>query len=130
MRGAGEDFVLFLFSTLSLCFFFFFGAPPSNQKKKKTPSTSPPPKKKKKLQPPHRWWWRAFLNGGGVAAYILAYSAFYFFTRLEISAFVPSLLYFGYMTCVSLAVFCLAGSVGLWACLWFVRSIYAAVKID
>ena len=117
MRGAGEDFVLFLFSTLSLCFFFFFGARPSNQKKKK-------------LQPPHRWWWRAFLNGGGVAAYILAYSAFYFFTRLEISAFVPSLLYFGYMTCVSLAVFCLAGSVGLWACLWFVRSIYAAVKID
>lgn len=77
-----------------------------------------------------RWWWRAFLNGGGVAAYIFAYSAFYFFTRLEITSFVPSLLYFGYMACVSLAVFCLTGSVGLWACLKFVRSIYAAVKID
>ena len=79
---------------------------------------------------PHRWWWRAFLNGGGVAAYIFLYSGFYFFTRLEITTFVPTLLYFGYMSCVSLSVFCLTGSVGLWACLKFVRSIYAAVKID
>ena len=73
---------------------------------------------------------RAFLNGGGVAVYIFLYSGFYFFTRLEITTFVPTLLYFGYMSCVSLSVFCLTGSVGLWACLKFVRSIYAAVKID
>ena len=108
----------FLLSTL------FFDDSPTHLPLSSLPPSLPPPFKH------HRWWWRAFLNGGGVAAYILAYSAFYFFTRLEITAFVPSLLYFGYMACVSLAVFCLAGSVGLWACLWFVRSIYAAVKID
>lgn len=127
MEREREKSFCFVFSTLCLFLLLlllsFFDRPTSNLKKKIHPQTPPPP-------PQTRWWWRAFLNGGGVAFYIFAYSAFYFLTRLEITAFVPSLLYFGYMTCVSLAVFCLAGSVGLWACLWFVRSIYSAVKID
>lgn len=43
-----------------------------------------------------RWWWRSFVVSGGSAVYILLYSIFYFFTKLEITEFIPTLLYVGY----------------------------------
>lgn len=33
---------------------------------------------------------------GGSAVYVALYSVFYFFTKLEIDEFVPTLLYFSY----------------------------------
>lgn len=33
---------------------------------------------------------------GGSAVYVLAYAVFYFFTKLEITEFIPTLLYVGY----------------------------------
>ena len=50
--------------------------------------------------------------------------------QLEITDFVASLLYFGYMAMVSMTFFLLTGSIGFMACLMFTRAIYAAIKID
>lgn len=44
----------------------------------------------------YRWWWRSFIVSGGSAVYVLFYSIFYFFTKLEITEFIPTLLYLGY----------------------------------
>lgn len=44
----------------------------------------------------YHWWWKSFIVSGGSAVYILIYSIFYFFTKLEITEFIPTLLYIGY----------------------------------
>ncbi|KAL6140745.1 hypothetical protein ACLB2K_059041 [Fragaria x ananassa] len=78
----------------------------------------------------YHWWWRSYLTAGSSALYLLLYSAFYFFTKLEITKFVSGVLYFGYMVIVSYAFFVLTGTIGFYACFWFVRKIYSSVKID
>ncbi|WOL09070.1 transmembrane 9 superfamily member 7-like [Canna indica] len=78
----------------------------------------------------YHWWWRAYLTAGSSALYLFAYSAFYFFTKLEITKVVSGILYFGYMLIASYAFFVLTGTIGFYACFWFVRKIYSSVKID
>ena len=75
-------------------------------------------------------WWRSYLTAGSSALYLFLYSIFYFFTKLEITKFVSGILYFGYMIIVSYAFFVLTGTIGFYACFWFVRKIYSSVKID
>ncbi|CAL9053798.1 unnamed protein product [Musa banksii] len=78
----------------------------------------------------YHWWWRAYLTAGSSAFYLFAYSAFYFFTKLEITKVVSGILYFGYMLIGSYAFFVLTGTIGFYACFWFVHKIYSSVKID
>uniref|UniRef100_A0A0C9S7R3 Transmembrane 9 superfamily member n=1 Tax=Wollemia nobilis TaxID=56998 RepID=A0A0C9S7R3_9CONI len=78
----------------------------------------------------YHWWWRAYLTSGSSALYLFLYATFYFFTKLEITKLVSGILYFGYMTIISYAFFVLTGTIGFYACFWFVRTIYASVKID
>eukprot|EP01023_Acetabularia_acetabulum_P016371 TRINITY_DN1808_c0_g1_i2.p1 TRINITY_DN1808_c0_g1~~TRINITY_DN1808_c0_g1_i2.p1 ORF type:complete len:682 (-),score=91.71 TRINITY_DN1808_c0_g1_i2:217-2226(-) len=78
----------------------------------------------------YRWWWRAYTTAGASAFYLFIYSAFYFYTKLEIAKTIPMLMYFGYMFVISYGFFCLTGTIGFYACYAFVRTIYAAVKID
>ncbi|KAH6758209.1 transmembrane nine 7 [Perilla frutescens var. frutescens] len=78
----------------------------------------------------YNWWWRAYLTGGSSALYLFLYSVFYFFTRLEIAKLASVMLCFGYMLVVSCAFFVLTGTVGFYACFWFVRTIYSSVKIE
>ncbi|KAJ0964555.1 hypothetical protein J5N97_025693 [Dioscorea zingiberensis] len=68
----------------------------------------------------YHWWWRAYLTAGSSALYLFLYSAFYFFSKLEITKFVSGILYFGYMLIVSYAFFVLTGTIGFYACFWFV----------
>jgi hypothetical protein len=44
--------------------------------------------------------------------------------------FIPKLLYFTYMATISYGFFCLTGTIGFYACYWFTRKIYGAIKID
>ena len=85
---------------------------------------------KKTLKKDYRWWWRAYCTSGASALYLFAYSAFYFYSKLDITKLVPMLLYFGYMAVTSYGFFCLTGTIGFYACYWFVRKIYGAIKID
>lgn len=78
----------------------------------------------------YKWWWRAFITSGSSALYMFGYSLYYFVTRLDITKLVPALMYFGYMFLASLAFFALTGTVGFYACFWFVHKIYGSVKID
>lgn len=78
----------------------------------------------------YHWWWRSYLTAGSSALYLFLYSVFYFFSKLEITKFVSGILYFGYMVIVSYAFFVLTGTIGFYACFWFVRKIYSSVKID
>uniref|UniRef100_A0A0D6R1M1 Transmembrane 9 superfamily member n=1 Tax=Araucaria cunninghamii TaxID=56994 RepID=A0A0D6R1M1_ARACU len=78
----------------------------------------------------YHWWWRSYLTAGSSAFYLFLYATFYFFTKLEITKLVSGILYFGYMTIISYAFFVLTGTIGFYACFWFVRMIYSSVKID
>lgn len=96
----------------------------------------------------YRWWWRSFLSAGSsgaslnlrvssilssmnvVGGYLFLYSIWYFVSKLKIEGFVSTVLYFAYMAMVSVTFFLLTGSIGFFACLWFVRKIYGAIKVD
>lgn len=97
----------------------------------------------------YHWWWRSFIASGGSAFYIFAYSIFYFITKvkssfdrfssfkalwtifqLDITEFVPSMLYFGYTFLICLTFWILTGTIGFIASYIFIRKIYAAVKIE
>ena len=78
----------------------------------------------------YRWWWRSFLTSGAAAFYMFAYGIVYYKTKLVVTHKITTLIYFGYMTVLSLGFFILTGTVGFLACLAFVRAIYGSVKID
>uniref|UniRef100_UPI00358E0783 transmembrane 9 superfamily member 4 n=1 Tax=Myxine glutinosa TaxID=7769 RepID=UPI00358E0783 len=78
----------------------------------------------------YRWWWKTFVVSGGSAFYVFMYAIFYFFNKLEIVEFIPSLLYFGYTTLMVFTFWLLTGTIGFYAAYIFIHKIYAAVKID
>lgn len=78
----------------------------------------------------YHWWWKSFIVSGGSSIYILIYSIFYFLKKLDITEFIPTLLYIGYTGLMVLTFWFLTGTVGFFAAYTFIRKIYAAVKID
>lgn len=78
----------------------------------------------------HAWWWRSFLTSGFAAFYLLVYCFHYFISKMSISGFISTLLYFGYTSIMVFLFFLLTGTVGFFACFWFVRRIYSSVKVD
>ena len=76
------------------------------------------------------WWWRSFAVSGGSAVYVLAYSVFYFYTKLDIDEFVPTMVYFCYTLIMVITFWLLTGTIGFYAAFFFIRKIYASVKID
>lgn len=78
----------------------------------------------------HRWWWFAFFSSGSTAFYTFIYSFFWFRTLGASRMLMTYLLYFGYMFLISFAMFLLFGTVGALTSLWFVRKIFATIKVD
>jgi transmembrane 9 superfamily protein 2/4 len=78
----------------------------------------------------YQWWWRSYLTPSSSALYLFLYATFYFFTKMQITKTVPSVLYFGYMLIASYAFFVLTGTIGFYACFWFTWHIYSSLKID
>nr|CDJ88782.1 Nonaspanin (TM9SF) domain containing protein [Haemonchus contortus] len=78
----------------------------------------------------YRWWWKSFIVSGGSAVYVMAYSIFYYVTKLDIEGFVPTVLYFSYSALMAITFWFLTGTIGFYASYAFLRRIYAAVKID
>jgi transmembrane 9 superfamily member 2/4 len=78
----------------------------------------------------HRWWWYSFFTAGSTSFYTFIYSIFWFRT-LEASKMVMTyLLYFGYMFLFCFAMLLVTGTVGALTSLWFVRKIFATIKVD
>eukprot|EP00037_Helgoeca_nana_P032152 m.412464 g.412464 ORF g.412464 m.412464 type:complete len:630 (+) comp28855_c0_seq1:43-1932(+) len=78
----------------------------------------------------YHWWWRSFFVSGGCAFYVWLYAMFYFFTKLEVTDTVSTIIYVGYTTLMSLGFFFLTGTIGFYSTFFFVTKIYGAVKID
>jgi len=78
----------------------------------------------------YRWWWRSFLSSGSCAGYMMLYAIWYNLTELDMTEFVPLMLYFGYMSIISLTFFLITGTIGFFACFWFNCKIYGSIKVD
>ncbi|CAG9535319.1 unnamed protein product [Cercopithifilaria johnstoni] len=78
----------------------------------------------------YHWWWKSFVISGGSAIYVMGYAVFYYFSKLNIIGFIPTLLYFSYSFLMALAFWILTGTIGFYAAYSFLCRIYAAVKID
>lgn len=77
----------------------------------------------------YHWWWRSFCNGGSTAIYVFFYS-FIYFKQLEANNLATYMLYFGYMSLISVSLFLMMGCVGLLTCLWFNQAVFGSIKID
>jgi transmembrane 9 superfamily protein 2/4 len=81
----------------------------------------------------YHWWWRAYFTSGASAFYLFGYAAYYLLTRVHVAKrmqVASYFIFFGYMTIFSYAFFVLTGFVGFISCFFFVRTIYASIKID
>ncbi|XP_040029465.1 transmembrane 9 superfamily protein member 5 isoform X2 [Gasterosteus aculeatus] len=78
----------------------------------------------------YHWWWRSFLTSGFTAVYLFVYAIHYFFSKLQIVGAASTILYFGYTMIMVLIFFLFTGTIGFFACFWFVNKIYSVVKVD
>lgn len=78
----------------------------------------------------YHWWWRSFLTSGFTAVYLFGYCIHYFVSKLEIHGAASTFLYFGYTFIIVFLFFLLTGTIGFFACFWFVTKIYGVVKVD
>uniref|UniRef100_A0AAY4E846 Transmembrane 9 superfamily member n=1 Tax=Denticeps clupeoides TaxID=299321 RepID=A0AAY4E846_9TELE len=78
----------------------------------------------------YHWQWRSFLTSGFTAVYFLVYAVHYFFSKLQITGLASTILYFGYTMIMALIFFLFTGTIGFFACFWFVSKIYSVVKVD
>ncbi|XP_045063339.1 transmembrane 9 superfamily member 2 isoform X1 [Coregonus clupeaformis] len=78
----------------------------------------------------YHWQWRSFLTSGFTAVYFLVYAIHYFFSKLQITGLASTILYFGYTMIMALIFFLFTGTIGFFACFWFVTKIYSVVKVD
>ena len=78
----------------------------------------------------YHWWWRSFLTSGCSGLYLFIYSIIYMLTKMVMTRGVSILLYVGYMAIASYSFAILTGTVGFFAAWFFVRAIYAAVKVE
>ena len=78
----------------------------------------------------YHWWWRSFLSTGSCAGYMLLYAVWYNLTELELDGLAPNVLYFGYMSIISILFFLVTGTIGYYSCLWFNVKIYGSIKVD
>ncbi|BBN04783.1 ABC-2 type transport system permease protein [Marchantia polymorpha subsp. ruderalis] len=78
----------------------------------------------------HRWWWRSVLCGGSTGLFIFGYCFYYYFARSEMSGFMQTSYFFGYMSCVCFGFFLMLGTIGFRASLLFVRHIYRSIKCE
>ena len=78
----------------------------------------------------HEWWWRSVLCGGSTGLFVYGYCFYYYFARSDMSGFMQTSFFFGYMLMICYGFFLLLGSVGFRASLLFVRHIYKAIKCE
>lgn len=78
----------------------------------------------------YHWWWRTFITSGSPALYLLFYSAYYYFAYLDITEFVPIMVYFCYSSLMVITFWILTGTIGFVSAFIFLRHIYSAIKID
>ncbi|RJE26987.1 Multispanning membrane protein [Aspergillus sclerotialis] len=72
----------------------------------------------------YQWWWQSFITGGSSATWIFVYCIWYYISKLHITGFVSSLLFFSYSFIACAVYGLLTGTVGFLTAYAFVRRIY------
>lgn len=78
----------------------------------------------------HRWWWKSFTDSASCGLWLFLYSIWFLTCRMNLQGLMPVIVYFTYMTMVSIAVALYCGAVAFLCTLWFTRKIYSTVKLD
>ncbi|KAF6150802.1 hypothetical protein GIB67_020885 [Kingdonia uniflora] len=78
----------------------------------------------------HEWWWRPVLCGGFTGVFIFSYYLYYYYARSNMSGFMQTSFFFGYMTCICYGFFLMLDIVGFCASLLFVHHIYHSIKCE
>lgn len=78
----------------------------------------------------YHWQWTAFGSGASISIYVYIYTVYYFFFKLQMTGFLQTSYYFGYMTLISASLGLLCGTVGHRAASIFVLKIFQNVKVD
>ena len=78
----------------------------------------------------HEWWWRAVLCGGSTGVFIYGYCFYYYYARSDMSGFMQTSFFFGYMWTICYGFFLMLGNVGFRASKLFVMHIYRAIKCE
>ncbi|XP_030521759.1 transmembrane 9 superfamily member 2-like [Rhodamnia argentea] len=78
----------------------------------------------------HKWWWRSFLGGGSTGLFIYGYCLYYYYARSDMSGFMQTSFFFGYMACVCYGFFLMLGTIGFRSALLFIRHIYRSIKCE
>jgi len=75
----------------------------------------------------YRWWWSSLTTAGAIGGYVFLYS-FVYVRQLNIEGPLSAVIFFGYMTLVSLGLACMFGFVGVCASLVFSKRMYASLQ--
>ena len=78
----------------------------------------------------YHWQWTAFSSGGSISIYMLFYSLYYFYFKTQMTGFLQTTFYFGYMVLISLTMGVMCGTMGHAAASRFVFAIFRNVKLD
>jgi len=78
----------------------------------------------------YNWFWRSFLVGSSSSVYIFIYSTWYMIFRLNITGFLPRIvfLFYSLLACFVYGLIC--GTLGFWGAYSFVWRIYGSLKAD
>ncbi|KAF5734602.1 putative phagocytic receptor 1b isoform X1 [Tripterygium wilfordii] len=72
----------------------------------------------------------SFLCGGSTGLFVYAYCLYYYYARSDMSGFMQTSFFFGYMACICYGFFLMLGTLGFRAALLFVRHIYRSIKCE
>lgn len=77
-----------------------------------------------------RWPWLSFLSSASTALYVFGYAVYYYLWKTNMSGFLQTAFYFGYMGLFSLGMAIMCGTIGFAASSIFVKRIYRNIKVD
>jgi len=78
----------------------------------------------------YHWWWRSFWIGSSTGFYLFLYGIYFFFQNEIATDSVAVVVYFTYMALASSLLGLLTGTVGYFACYYFVNKMYCSLKVD
>lgn len=76
------------------------------------------------------WQWISFLASGSTAFYVFLYSIYFYFCKTNMSGFLQTTFYFGYMALFCLTFFIMCGTLGNAGSSLFVKRIYRNIKCE
>ncbi|POM65772.1 M96 mating-specific protein family [Phytophthora palmivora] len=77
----------------------------------------------------YRWHWTSFAAAGSTALYVFIYAIYFYFFKTNMSGFLQTCFYFGYMGLFCFAFFIMCGTVGYLGSSIFTKRIYRNIKL-